>query len=357
MQLAATHQRAAFAAPRTVTVAPRSVSTAATAPAAQGSMGPAATRDRAKGAVVGALVADAATMGLHWIYDQGKLQQLLASKGKQAAPEFFDPPSCPFYEMPSGSLSPYGGELHALLRYMSQPALAAAAASKAPLDGPSWAAALAGYFKDVYAGYKNKSVKSVIANIEAGKAYPATGDAEDTQANSLCKLPLIAAVYAGSPELPAAVEASIRAQQNNDASVTMGLAAAKILEKVILGSSIDEALAWAQQQGNLPPAEAQLVSAALAAKGEPFNTAAQKFGVACSMPGAFQNALLAAAGANSYSDGIRTNMMAGGDNCSRSVYLGALLGAAYGVEGVPQEWRAKVTGWPEMEAAIDAVVV
>jgi hypothetical protein len=60
--------------------------------------------------------------------------------------------------------------------------------SKAPLDGPSWASALAGYFTDVYAGYKNKSVKSVIANIEAGKAYPATGDAEDTQANSLCKV-------------------------------------------------------------------------------------------------------------------------------------------------------------------------
>jgi hypothetical protein len=46
------------------------------------------------------------------------------------------------------------------------------------------------------------------------------------------QLPLITAVYAGSPELPAAVEASIRAQQNNDASVSMGLAAARILEKV-----------------------------------------------------------------------------------------------------------------------------
>jgi hypothetical protein len=42
--------------------------------------------------------------------------------------------------------------------------------------------------------------------------------------------------------------------------------------QVILGSSIDEALSWSQQQGNLPPAEAQLISAALAAKGEPFNS-------------------------------------------------------------------------------------
>jgi hypothetical protein len=39
------------------------------------------------------------------IYDQGKLQQLLASKGKQAAPEFFDPPSCPFYEVCGSSSS------------------------------------------------------------------------------------------------------------------------------------------------------------------------------------------------------------------------------------------------------------
>eukprot|EP00882_Tetradesmus_deserticola_P009155 GHRQ01009657.1.p1 GENE.GHRQ01009657.1~~GHRQ01009657.1.p1 ORF type:complete len:356 (+),score=159.95 GHRQ01009657.1:262-1329(+) len=355
MRLCTTQQRAAFATPHTVAVARLIPGTAPAA--AKRSMATAATKDRAKGAVVGALVADAATMGLHWIYDQGKLQQLLDSKGRQASPEFFDPPSCPFYEMPNGSLSPYGGELHALLRYLSQPAQQPQVSSKAPLDGASWAAALAGYFRDVYAGYRNKSVKSLLANIEEGRVYPATGDAEDTQANSLCKLPLIAAVYAGTPELPAAAEASIRAQQNNDASVNMGFAAAKILERVILGSSIDEALSWTQQQGSLPPEQAQLVSAALAAKGEPIAAAAQKFGVSCNMPGAFQNALLVAATAKSYSDGIRTNMLLGGDNCSRGIYVGALLGAAFGVDGVPQEWQQKVTGWSDMEAAVDATVL
>lgn len=84
--------------------------------------------------------------------------------------------------------------------------------------------------------------------------------------------------------------------------------------------------------------------------------AAQKLGVSCAMPGALQNALVVAATAKSYEEGLRTNMVAGGDNCSRSVYLGALLGAAYGVGGVPTEWKQKVTGWAEMEKAIDAVV-
>lgn len=47
-------------------------------------------------------MADAATMGLHWIYDQAKIQTLLADKGKQSSPEFYEPPSCPFYQVGTG---------------------------------------------------------------------------------------------------------------------------------------------------------------------------------------------------------------------------------------------------------------
>jgi len=48
----------------------------------------------------------------------------------------------------------------------------------------------------------------------------------------LVQVPAIAAVYAGTDALPAAVEAAVRAQQNNDTSVKLGLAAARILEQV-----------------------------------------------------------------------------------------------------------------------------
>lgn len=60
--------------------------------------------------------------------------------------------------MPSGSLSPYGAELHALLGHLAQPAQAAAVAAKGSLDGSAWAAALASFFNSSYAGYKNKVV-------------------------------------------------------------------------------------------------------------------------------------------------------------------------------------------------------
>lgn len=45
-----------------------------------------------------------------------------------------------------------------------------------------------------------------------------------------------------------------------------------VLPQVVLGSSIDEALQWAQQAGNLDPAAAQLVKDALAQKDQPFSS-------------------------------------------------------------------------------------
>lgn len=50
--------------------------------------------------------------------------------------------------------------------------------------------------------------------------------------------------YAGSPDLPQAVEAAVRAQQSSDAAVQYGLAAARILERVVLGQSVEEVRAW-----------------------------------------------------------------------------------------------------------------
>lgn len=68
-------------------------------------------RARAKAALIGAFVADAATTPLHWIYDPSKVAGLVGG----GDPEFFPTPSCPFYKYPVGDLSPYGAETLFLL--------------------------------------------------------------------------------------------------------------------------------------------------------------------------------------------------------------------------------------------------
>ncbi len=54
--------------------------------------------DRGQGAILGSLVADTATMGLHWIYDMDKFKGLVEQNGKASAPEFYEPPACPYYQ-------------------------------------------------------------------------------------------------------------------------------------------------------------------------------------------------------------------------------------------------------------------
>lgn len=78
-------------------------------------------RDRARSAIVGAFVADAATMPLHWIYDQTVLERMTKQRlsGTSHGPEFFSPSSSPFYDYEVGKLSPYGDEVMPLLQCVS----------------------------------------------------------------------------------------------------------------------------------------------------------------------------------------------------------------------------------------------
>lgn len=88
-----------------------------------------------------------------------------------------------------------------------------------------------------------------------------------------------------------------------------------------------------------------------AGSGKPFPEVVKTFGLSCALPGALQNAVAGAgAFAGRYADGVRANIMAGGDNCSRSVLLGALLAAEGGAAAVPPEWAAKTTRFAEIEA-------
>lgn len=58
------------------------------------------------------------------------------------------------------------------------------------------------------------------------------------------QVPAIVAKYAGKPDLLEAVEEAVRVQQNNTYAVAVGLAAARILEKVVLVS-------WQPTWGNI----------------------------------------------------------------------------------------------------------
>ena len=91
------------------------------------------------------------------------------------------------------------------------------------------------------------------------------------------------------------------------------------------------------------------------------------FGSSCILPAALQGALLVSLYAPSYAEAVRANILAAGDQASRSIAAGALHAAAAAAAsdsaakteadgGVPQNWRQKVKGMGELEGLVDQVL-
>ncbi|KXZ45083.1 hypothetical protein GPECTOR_59g692 [Gonium pectorale] len=85
------------------------------------------------------------------------------------------------------------------------------------------------------------------ALLDGGHGWPECGDPRDTQANNFVKVVPLVARFAGLPELEAAVDAAVRAQQNNDEAVAYAMAAALVLERVVQSGPTAIPDAWRSQ--------------------------------------------------------------------------------------------------------------
>jgi ADP-ribosylglycohydrolase len=288
--------------------------------------------DRYIGSVVGSFVADAATMGLHWIYDPLEIQRLVETRPDND-PAFFIPPSSPYYQYESGELSPYGAEAFAVLQVL---------AGRVNITGQELTSGFVAHMKQ-YPGYRNKATRFLIENAEAGLQFPRAG-ADDEQANALVKAAVAAARYSGRPDFLQRVEDAVRMHQNTDLAARCGVAAAAIIDRIARGAAIPDALRWAASDASpldpLTRSDLRAGEAALPPRA-PAADAARAFGASCALPGALLAALHIVRSSATFEDAVRANIRAGGDQCSRAALIGACFGAA-APAAVPAAWAARV---------------
>ncbi|GLC39730.1 hypothetical protein PLESTM_000933600 [Pleodorina starrii] len=192
---------------------------------------------RALGCVVGSALADAAAMGVHWVYDLAVLddiererrQQVLAApsnppSASSPAPlehpfsfglEFTDPPRSPFYAYASGRNSPYGEQTLVLLRSLAEGSGGGGSGSGEEGSGGADAGVSPGLHCGHYAelfsqtfspesgfdGYRDVSTKGFLRNYGRGFPPPLTG-ANDAQANCIARLAPLVAAFGASPASP-----------------------------------------------------------------------------------------------------------------------------------------------------------
>lgn len=229
---------------------------------------------RARGAVLGSLVADAAAVPVHWCYDPEKLAEHL--KQAKHGPAFCDPPGNIFYTTPKGGFSCYGEQSLTLLESLVE--------NHGKLDTEDFAKRLEAKFGKSSAyevdavdqenwpelkknptdaegkvieterkwsmplpgPWRHGSIKGFLKQyVTEKKQYPECGST-DEQVDGVCKVAPVVALLAGDPSMLPTVDTAVRVVQNTDKAAAFACGFARVLEKLVLGTpTVQEAIAAA----------------------------------------------------------------------------------------------------------------
>ena len=288
-------------------------------------------------ALIGAYIADAATLGVHWLYDPARIADLGEALWREPDAADFDGAKGVFvhHGKRSGDLSQYGTQMRVMIR----------ALTGASFDAQTYAQTFAQAFGPGgwWQGYTDKATKGTLANIAADTTP--TG-ANDDQIPALSGLPALLAVGADAETCAQAVACI----SHHATTAAHAPAAAEALRLVMAGDRIEDALAGGVEAAG-ESARAAL-AAALASDADPVAYAGD-VGRACPLPQTLPVAFRIAATARTYREAVEINARVGGDNCGRAIFLGALFGAG---DPPPPLWAARLNDGPALAAEIEALV-
>lgn len=309
-------------------------------------------------AIFGALVADAAALGLHWLYNPARIAEIEATRGLvflQPDPNNYS--GAKGYLAHGGKLSGestgYGEVCLLMLKHL---------AKHGSFNRVEYQTEYRTHFGPggAFVGYVDSPTRLTLRTLLLLEPadFPAASGADDDQHPALAALPALVATHAGTlEELMAKVEDVVHITNNNALAVTAAQCSAAVLFEVLGGTPIAPALANA-----LPLAGSTLkplLEEALAIPTLDSVAVAKRFGMACHVAEGLPIVFHIAHHASDYRVAVESNIRAGGDSCGRSIMLGAIVAAHKAKQEnvgcpIPLPWLAR---YGKFMAAADACAV
>jgi len=277
--------------------------------------------------LLGALVADAASLGVHWIYDPDRIAEIAARQGGKTA---FTPIDAANYADTKGYFA------HGLRRLRL--AIQSMNAHGRDFDVAAYQSAFTAHFGPggTYLGYIDKPTRAALDNILAEKSPSGT---DDDQNPAVARLPAIFARYHGKANLPERMITAMEVTNVNDVAGAYNAVFADVLSRVTQNEPVQDAL-----QAAAVGADRAIRSDLLGALSETDQNSTDYAGLmgrACHLPTAGPVVFHILNNCADYRDAVERNNLAGGDSAGRSIMIGAVMGCAYGVatqKGIPLSW-------------------
>lgn len=284
-------------------------------------------------ALNGALVSDAACMGLHWMYDQDQLKAI-----ESTGDLLFRAPDKRAFENQKAFFAHAAKQAGELSHYGESARIVAQLALDDAYSTANHRQAFAASFGPCgsYEGYADRPTKALIAKIilEDSELQDPSGTSDD-QMPALCVVP---GLFAAGAQMDTIQEAAgvISTHEHIAEGVTAIVTCLQTLQQ---GQSLQRALRKSIEvsTGEL----ANKLEEALDWPGENPLEVAEHFGLACKVYMGLPVAWYLLKHAEDFESLVRDNIRCGGDTCGRSMILGAIAGFAM---GIPPSMIAQLKG-------------
>jgi hypothetical protein len=298
-----------------------------------------------RAAILGALVADSAALGLHWLYDPTRIAEVESTDGLVfLRPDPIHYAGTKGYfaheQKTPGDSSAYGEICLLMLKHLAE---------HGKFDRIQYQTEYRAYFGPggEFVGYIDSPTRLTLRKLLPlePNGFPPQSGADDDQHPCLAPLPPLVATHAGTlEELMACVEEVVRVTNNNEVAVDAAKCSAAVLFWILQGAPVAQALADALPLSGktLKP----LLEQALALPDFDSVAASERFGRACHVTEGLPLIFHIAQHAPDYRQAIGSNIRAGGDSCGRSIMLGAIVAAHMAQQNcsafpVPLSWLAR----------------
>ncbi|MEP0962749.1 MAG: ADP-ribosylglycohydrolase family protein [Roseobacter sp.] len=299
--------------------------------------------------LLGALIADAACLGLHWIYSVDRIAEVTARQNGQCA---FTPVEARNFEgvktfahkdRHNGMFTQIGEVLYLAIKSMN--------ANDGVFDVKAYQTAFAAFFGagGGFRGFMDRPTLGALENIAAERT---PSGIDDKQTPALARLPAILVAYHGQDTLRDMIKAAMEVTNVNAEAVLFSDVWADVLGRVMNDEPLQTALASAAEN-----ADASIRDTLLDALKTPEDSSVVFAGInglmgrACHLSAASPVMFHILARSETYQEAIERNILAGGDSAGRAIMIGAIMGRLHGVatpKGVPLAWVLELNNGAEI---------
>ena len=275
-------------------------------------------------AVWGAFVADALSLGVHWVYNTGVIDKKFGR-----VEHYYDPLTSFHKGKRAGDFTHYGDQMLVLLESLDK---------EKGFDAQRFAQSWRDLFSE-YTGYFDKATKTTLENMDSGRELTQSASASDDLAGASRMAPLVGVYGDDRNQLVRTARSQTAITHGDDRVIASADFFARTVFAVLGGKEPVPAMEAVLNENFVDSDIAPLIRMGLESKDRDTRETIAEFGQMCSvevgLPGAVH--LIARHGDN-FKTAMVENVMAGGDSSARGMLTGMVLAAAHGMTAIPDEW-------------------